>query len=565
MEPWVATYPKESIVRTAYAFAKKAHEGVTRASGEPYFSHPLAVAKTVHDWNLDEASIAVALLHDVVEDTDITVKDIAKEFGDEIAELVDGVTKLKRFTYGENPDAENMRKLVLSFGRDLRVILVKLADRYHNMRTLQYKSPEKQRETAWETIEIYAPIAYRLGIQKLSGELEDLAFPFLYREEYTWLMRNVKERYEEREAYAERIKPALKEMLEHGGIRNAQIDSRAKRYYSLYKKLLRHDMDIEKIYDLVAIRVVVNTVEECYATLGIIHKHWAPLQGRFKDFIALPKPNGYRSLHTTVFCIDNKITEIQVKTREMHEENEFGIAAHWAYEQEKKKEANPRKLWEGVANKKELLWVRQLQNWQKGFSAHGGFLDALKVDFFKDRIFVMTPGNDIIDLPDEATPVDFAYRIHSDIGNECVGAKVNGKFVGLDRKLHSGDVVEILTQRGKKPSEDWLRFIKSPTARKYIRAALNRKTGVLRKRSVPPSVEFKIVCGDRPGYLKELGSIFGDAKINITYLNSQTDPRGAFTMITLKSGNIAKPKLEKIITKIKMISETKEISYRYFT
>lgn len=565
MEAWIAAYPEDSLARRAYAFAEKAHEGVKRANGDPYISHPIAVAETVHAWNLDEASIAAAFLHDVVEDTDITVKDIAERFGEEVAELVDGVTKLKHFQYGANPDAENMRKLVLSFGRDLRVILVKLADRYHNMRTLQFKSPEKQREIAWETIEIYAPIAYRLGIQKLSGELEDLAFPFLYREEYKWLLENVKERYEEREEYAERIKPTLREMLVEGGVRPIAVDSRAKRYYSLYKKLLRHDMDLEKIYDLVAIRVIVGTIEECYATLGVIHKHWAPLQGRFKDFIATPKPNGYRSLHTTVFCVDNKITEIQIKTKEMHEENEFGIAAHWAYEQEKKRNAAAKHVWQGVTSKKELVWVRQLQNWQEKFSSHEDFLDALKVDFFKDRIFVITPAGDVIDLPDGATPVDFAYRIHSEIGDECVGAKVNGKFVPLDSELHSGDHVEILTQHGKKPSEDWLRFIKSPSAKKYVKNALHKRGVRFRKRVAPPSLEFRVVCKDHPGYLKELGGIFGDAKVNITYLKSETDQREAFSTITFRSGNIPKPKLEKLITKVKMIADTSEISYRYLS
>jgi len=566
MEEWISRYPEKSVVHKAYAFAEKAHKGTLRASGDPYFFHCVAVAATLHEWNLDETSIAAALLHDVVEDTEFTKKDIEKKFGEEIVEIVDGVTKLKHFKYGENPDAENLRKLVLSFGKDLRVILVKLADRYHNMRTLEFKSPEKQREIAWETIEIYAPIAYRLGIQKLSGELEDLAFPYLYKEEYEWLLKNVKERYEEREEYAKKIKPVLEKMLNEGNIHPISIDSRAKRYYSLYKKLLRHEMDIEKIYDLAALRIVVKTVEECYATLGIIHKHWTPLQGRFKDFIALPKLNGYRSLHTTVSVgPENRITEIQIKTEEMHEENEFGIAAHWAYEQIKKKESGLKETWRGATNRKELLWVRQLQNWQRNFANQSDFLESLKVDFFKDRIFVMTPANDVIDLPAGATPVDFAYRIHSEIGNECVGAKVNGKFVGLDYELHSGDTVEVLTQRGKKPSKDWLQFIKSSMAKKYVKASLNRKSGTLKKKNIPSSVELKIVCKDQRGYLKQLGSIFDDARINITYLNTQTDPREAFSIITVRSRNMQKTKLEKLITKIKMISETKEISYRYIT
>lgn len=561
---WMDIYSEQSIVKKAYVFAEEAHRGVVRESGEPYIIHPLAVAKFVHEWGLDDASIAAALLHDVLEDTPHTQKELEKMFSAEIAEIVDGMTKLRNFKYGENPDAENIRKLILSFGKDLRVILIKLADRYHNMKTLKYKSPEKQKEIAWETIEIYAPIAYRLGMQKLSGELEDLSFPFLYEEEYRWLMENVKEQYEERAAYAERLKPALYRILDEAGIKPIAIDSRAKRYYSLYRKLIRGDMDLNKIYDLVAVRVVVKTIEECYATLGVIHKHWSPLQGRFKDYIAVPKPNGYRSLHTVVSALENKISEIQIKTDEMHQENEFGIAAHWAYEQTKKDQTQKTKNWEGMKNKKELLWVEQLQNWQNKFVNQKDFLESLKVDFFKERIFVLTPKNDVVDLPAGSTPIDFAYHIHSDIGDQCTGARVNGKIVPLDHELRSGDIIEVMTQKGKKPSEDWLRFIKSSMAKKYVRSALRMKDRKLQaKISAPKEIQFKIMNLDRSGYLKEITGVFGDLDVNIIFLNSQADPRLTFSMVIIRCENIPKQKLEKLIVRIKKIPGTKEITYHY--
>ncbi|MEW6616980.1 MAG: RelA/SpoT family protein [Patescibacteria group bacterium] len=561
---WLNTYPEEGVVRRAFLFAENAHKNIMRASGEPYIIHPLAVAQFVREWGLDENSIAAALLHDVIEDTSYTQKDLEKIFGTEIAEIVDGMTKLRNFKYGENPDAENIRKLILSFGKDLRVILIKLADRYHNMMTLKYKSPEKQKEIAWETIEIYAPIAYRLGMQKLSGELEDLSFPFLYEEEYRWLIENVKERHEERVLYAERLKSILHKILEEAHITPITIDSRAKRYYSLYRKLMRNDMDLDKIYDLVAVRVIVNTVEECYGVLGVIHKHWSPLPRRFKDYIAVPKSNGYRSLHTVVSALENKIIEIQIKTEEMHQENEFGIAAHWAYEQTKKDLTQKTKGWRGVQNKKELLWVQQLQNWQNKFADQQDFLESLKVDFFKERIFVLTPKNDVIDLPARSTPVDFAYHIHSEIGNQCTGAKVNGKIVPLDYELHSGDVIEVSTQKGKKPSEDWLRFIKSSMAKKYVRSSLRTKDRKLQtKISAPKEIQFKITNIDRPGYLREITNVFGDLDINILFLNSQTDPRNTFSTVIVKCGIVQKQKLTKLLMKIKKIEGTKEISYHY--
>ncbi len=548
-------------MRRAYDLATLAHEGAKRENGEPYIIHPLAVAETVRGWGLDEASVAAALLHDVAEDTAVTLADIRKDFGQEIAFLVDGLTKLKNLKYQKERDAENMRRFILAFSEDLRVLIIKLADRLHNMRTLHFLPKERQAPFAMETADIYAPLAYRLGMQKLSGELEDMAFPYIYPEEYKWLMKEVKETYEDRQEYMNRVLPVVKRALEDHGISPFAVDARAKRYYSLYKKLLRHNMNLNEIYDLVALRIIVGTVEECYAALGVIHSLWQPMPGRFKDYIARPKANGYRSLHTTVFCLEGKILEIQIKTQEMHEENELGIAAHWAYEQVKK---SSKKLagWSGVKDKKELVWVQQLQNWQKAFATQKEFLEAVKVDFFKDRIFVFTPGNDVMDLPSGATPVDFAYQVHSQIGDTCVGAKVNGKIVPITTELHSGDIVEIVTQKGKKPSEDWLQFAKTEMAKKHIRNALKESVGTLRKRAGPVGAEFKIVNADRPGYLKEVTAIFARNKVNITFLNSQTDPRQAFSTVTLRTSPVLPGKAEKLVVSLKKIPSTKEVNFR---
>lgn len=562
MESWLLKYPPENLVYKAFTYALELHEGVTRKSGEPYMTHPLAVAKTIYAWGLDEVSIAAALLHDTVEDTSATIKDIKKYFGEEVSFLVEGLTKISHIQYPKkDPDKENIRKLILSFSKDLRVILIKLADRMHNMKTLQFMSPEKQKEISWETVEIYAPLAYRLGMQKISGDLEDSAFPYLFPEEYAWLRTNVSERYESRALYAEKIKPVIKGVLAKDGVLPLVIDSRAKHYYSLWRKLMRYDMDVEKIYDLVALRIIVHTVEECYAVLGIIHKHWQPLPGRFKDYIAHPKSNGYRSLHTTVFCEDKKITEIQIRTEEMHQENEIGVAAHWAYA-EVKSSVEKSKKWMGVTNRRELLWVEQLRDWQKKFSAQEDFLDSLKVDFFKDRVFAITPENDIIDLPEGATPVDFAYQIHREIGEHCIGAKINGKIVPLDTPICSGDMVEILTQNNKKPSEDWLRFVKTSIAKKYIRSAVRRRIVGKLIRKEPQCTEFRIISTDTPGYLKELTAVFGEMKINILALNSQSDKRRAFGLAHVRVPILPGAKKEKLLTRIKAISGTREVNWK---
>ncbi|MDP3975032.1 MAG: RelA/SpoT family protein [Candidatus Jorgensenbacteria bacterium] len=573
MASLLAKYPKESLVGRAYAFAEDAHKDARRVSGDPYFTHSAAVAETVAGWGLDEPSIAAALLHDVAEDTHYTLEDLERTFGSEVRFLVQGLTKLNTLPHKVRDvkvdpsrqgvaEAENLRKFIVSFAEDLRVLLVKLSDRLHNMRTLAPLPQERQKKIAWETLELYAPLAYRLGMQKLSGELEDLAFPYALPDEHTWLEGIIKDPYEERLAYAKMLIPKVGALLKAHGIVPVQVDGRAKRHYSLYKKLLRRDMDITKIHDLIAVRVITRTVEDCYAALGIIHQEWPPFPGQFDDYIAQPKPNGYRSLHTTVFCVDHKTTEFQVRTAEMHEENELGIAAHWAYQQVRN---TAKKVvgWSGVQNRKELRWVEQLRNWHGTFAGQEEFLQALKADFFKDRIFVLTPENDVVDLPAGATPVDFAYRIHSDVGDTCVGAKVNGKMTPVDTELRSGDVVEIITQKGKKPSEDWVRFVKTAQAKQKIRAASRASDRRLRGRTEGPVTELRIVNEDRPGYLKEVTAIFGNMKVNITHLASDTDHRRTFASVVVECPSLTKETLEKLLVKLKALPGTREVRFTY--
>ncbi len=471
----------QSLVGRAFAFSKKAHEAQARKTGEPYFNHVLATAEILREWKMDDATVAAGLLHDTVEDTGMPLATIKKEFGGDVAFLVDGVTKLGHVKYrGAESKAENFRKMILALSEDLRVIFIKLADRLHNMQTLKALPPDKQQRIALETDEIYASLAYRLGMHDLSGELQDLAFPYLHPKEYEWLLLTAKLQYEERLAYLEKMKPEVERLLRKHDIAPVGIEVRAKRYASLYKKLARRDMDIKKIYDLVAMRVIVETVPECYAALGVIQEKWPPIEGRVKDYIAVPKPNGYRSLHTTVAGPEGKTLEVQVRTKEMHDENEYGVAAHWLYDRKRNGEkVSGKELAHGLA------WVQQLKDWQE---KHYGksetpeeFLEAMKVNFFTDRIFAVTPRGDAIDLPVGSTPIDFAYHIHSEIGDAATAAKVNGTLMPLDHKLKSGDVVEILTQKGKKPSEDWLRFVKTPAARDHIKSALKNKDSFIRR------------------------------------------------------------------------------------
>ena len=545
----------------AHAFAERAHKGQKRKNGEPYFSHVVAAAENVAEWNLDEPTIAAALLHDTVEDTDVTLPDIKKTFGDEVAFLVDGVTKISKIKYrGVEPQVENLRKMLLALSEDIRVILIKLADRLHNMRTLSSVPPQKQKRIALETMEIYSPIAYRLGMQHLSGELEDLAFPYIYPQEYTWLKREIKDAYEKRTEYLKRVRGILQEELDNSHLTPLFVDFRAKRYASLYKKLLRYDMDITKIYDLVALRVVVPDVSACYAVLGIVHKLWTPLPGRIKDYIALPKPNGYRSLHTTVICLDGTVTEMQIKTKEMHEEAENGIAAHWVYEQSKGGKGYLERR-STQAHARELQWVEQLRNWQKEFTNPDEFMDSFKIDFLRDRIFVITPKGEVFDLPVGATPVDFAYQIHTDVGNSCSGARVNGKIVSLDWPLQSGNVVEIIIQKNKKPSASWLTFVKTASARGKIKAAL-KTTDSLAASVRPSQTEFRITADDRVGLMKDISTVISRAHINIVSVNSQ--PNAQFHTIKITCEQMTRDKAEKLALKIKRLKEVRELNYKFF-
>jgi len=547
------------LVRRAYDFAKKAHQGQKRKNGEPYLTHVVAAADHVAEWGLDEATVAAALLHDIVEDTGHTVEELKNAFSEEVAFLVDGVTKIKQVHYrGVEEKVENFRKFILYLSQDIRVILVRLADRLHNMKTLYALNPLKQKRIALETMEIFAPLAYRLGMQKLSGELEDLAFPYIYPEEHRWLMTTVRERFEEREKYAQKMKPLVEYYLRENSVPLVKVDSRAKHYASLYKKLLRYDMNLEHIHDLVALRVIVPSVEDCYAALGVVHKVWPPVPGRFKDYIALPKPNGYRSLHTTVFGPDQKIAEIQIRTQQMHEESEYGIAAHFAYQQAKDTASYiDRKA--VFADKKELAWIQQLRNWQHSFSNEEEFLQSLKIDFFKDRILAMTPKGEVIDLPDGSTPVDFAYQIHTEVGNSCSGAKVNGRIAQLNTALHSGDVVEILTQKGKRPSEDWLEFVKTTSAKNHIRTALRHAPTPLVRRE-PGRVEFRLVAEDGMGVLKDVSTVFSRMKINIGALNTKVSE--SFHGIKVSTPSLPKDKIEKLLVKLKAVKAIKEVSYK---
>lgn len=549
---------ENELIKKAYEVSKSAHQGQKRKSGEPYFTHVLATAELVAEWGLDPVSISSALLHDVVEDTNYPIEKIKKEFGDEVAFIVDGVTKLGKIKYrGVERQVENLRKMIIALSQDIRVIIIKLADRMHNMLTLKALPPQKQKRIALETMEIYSPIAYRLGMQRVSGELEDIAFPYIYPREYRWLIEHTKEKYEEREKYLEKIKPLVTDALNKAGIEVLNIDSRAKRYTSLYKKLLRYDMDVDKIHDLVALRIVVKNVENCYAALGVIHNIWPPLPNRIKDYIALPKPNGYRSLHTAVFCVDNKITEIQIRTEEMHEEAETGIAAHWIYEQVKNlKDYLERKS--PTADKKDLYWVQQLRNWQNEFTNPEEFLESLKIDFFKDRIFVITPKGEVIDLPAGVTPVDFAYHVHTEIGNACVGAKVNGKIVPLNYELRSGDIVEILIQKNKKPSESWLEFVKTSHAKNHIRSAVKTKTESLSARETKNS-EIRITVEDKPGLINEITAIMTRSHVNVLTVNTITNSR--FPSFRIKCDLVNREKIEKLIVKLKKIKEVREISF----
>ncbi len=463
------------LIERAFRFAQNAHRGQKRESGEDFIIHPIKVAEILTEMRLDSQTIAAGFLHDVPDDTERTIEDIEKEFGKEIAFLVGGVSKLGKLRYPkeglqtppveqrkEEPidlRAENLRKMFFAMAEDLRVILIKLVDRLHNMQTLSALPPQTQRRIALETMEIFAPIAERLGMGEMRGSLEDLSFSYLYPKEHRWLLENVKEKYEKRTDYLQTVKPVLLDILKKEKIKVLDVHVRAKHYWSLYQKLLRYDMELDKIYDLVALRIIAKDTKTCYKILGIIHKHWKPLPGRIKDYIALPKPNRYRALHTTVFCLDGKVTEFQIKTPQMHQEAEYGICAHWAQKEKVDLQTGAKKF----------AWIAQLKDWQKEITRPKEFLEGLKIDFFKNRIFVFTPKGDVIDLPEEACPIDFAYAVHSRIGDHCAGAKINGKLSSLSQILKNGDAIEIIIDQSRKPSRDWLDSVKTSLARSHIK------------------------------------------------------------------------------------------------
>ena len=451
-------------VRKAYELAKSAHAGVFRKSGEPYIIHPIAVANILADLELDMEVIAAGLLHDVVEDTPYTYEDIKELFGKDIADLVDGVTKLGKIKYQtkEESQAENLRKMFLAMAKDIRVILIKLADRLHNMRTLKYMPEEKARYKAKETLEIYGGIAHRIGISKIKWELEDLALKYIDPEGYRELAEKITMKRSQRQEYIDKIVRLLQDKFKEVDI-DCEVSGRPKHFYSIYKKMKKKHKTFEEIYDLTAVRIIVNTVKDCYAVLGMVHTMWIPMPGRFKDYIAMPKPNLYQSLHTTVIGPDGEPVEIQIRTHEMHEIAENGIAAHWKYK-------------EGITGshdakmEQKLKWLRQMMEWEKDVQDPHEFLDALKDDVFNSQVYVFTPRGDVIELPAGSTPIDFAYRVHTNVGNKCTGAKINGKIVPINYKLQNGEIVEVITSANSPgPSRDWLSIVQTPTARNRIR------------------------------------------------------------------------------------------------
>jgi guanosine-3',5'-bis(diphosphate) 3'-pyrophosphohydrolase len=453
-----------ALIRRAYDFSARVHKGQRRQSGEPYFVHPVQVASLIADLRLDVASVVTGLLHDTVEDTLTSLDQVRAEFGGEVASLVDGVTKISQinFTSREEKQAENFRKMVLAMAQDIRVILVKLADRTHNMRTLDHLGPERQQDIAQETLEIYAPLAHRLGIYWLKDELEDSALRFLRPEVYYQLKRNVAKKKAERERYIREFIALIQRKLVEAGI-EAEVSGRPKHFYSIYQKMQRQNLIFDQIYDLIAFRIVVDTVKECYEALGIIHAAWKPVPGRFKDYVALPKANMYQSLHTTVIGPYGERAEVQIRTHEMHRVAEFGIAAHWKYKGDEQI---------GGTDAQRFAWLRQLLEWQQNLSDPHEFLGSIKEDLFSDEVFVFTPKGDVLNFPEGATVIDFAYRIHSEVGQHCAGARVNGRLVPLRYRLHHGDTVEIITTTSQTPSKDWLNYVKTSRAKARIRGWL---------------------------------------------------------------------------------------------
>lgn len=484
------TNDEVTLVNKAYDFSKKAHEGQKRHSGEEYFTHVVETARILAELDMGARTVAAGLLHDTVEDCDVTLNTIEKEFGKEIAFLVDGVTKLGSLRYkGADRHNESLRKLFVAVSEDIRVIMIKLSDRLHNMRTLSFVPQEKQLRIATETLEIYAPIAYRLGIRKLSRELEDLAFPYVYPKEYENLKKAMKESERERNESIEKFIRSVKKALAKEGLVNIKTDYRIKGLYSLYKKL-QEKKDIEKIFDINAVRILVDTPADCYRVLGVIHALWRPLPNRIKDYVAFSKPNGYQGIHTTIFTGDGGMVEVQIKTHEMHKYSEYGVASHISYKKGKvgqdvetigwvgsllPKTERKEKLKSALETSKDIpRWIQELVAYQENLEDGTTFREHMKDDFFSNRIFAFSPKGDVVDLPIGSTPIDFAYSIHSDIGNRMMGAKINKKLVSLDTQLQSGDIVEIMTKSSAKPNQKWIDMCKTQMAKRHIRIELSK-------------------------------------------------------------------------------------------
>lgn len=545
-----------NLIAKAFEFAKKAHEGQRREGGESYITHPLAAAEIIANLKLDSATIAACLMHDVLEDTDITEKEMEKEFGKEVTFLVKGVTKLADLTdpvpnipmpklnsssdnqsqkssrdsasmdgnvgtgsgqYRER-DAQSLRKMFFAMAEDIRVILIKLADRYHNMSTLRTCPPEKRRRISLETLEIYAPIAARLGMGQIKGDLEDMAFAHAYPTEFKWLTSKIKDQYADRQNYLKKLTPVVIEKLSDHGVKVLDAHARAKRYYSLYKKLQKAG-DLDRIHDLVALRIILPDVSSCYEALGIIHKNYKPLPGLIKDYIAMPKLNGYRSIHTTVFAEEGRIVEIQLRTPEMHEYAENGIAAHWSYGESGKNKLH-------TADIKEAQWVAQLKKWLKDSDSQELY-QSLRTNFFSDRVFVLTPKGEVKDLPEGSTPLDFAYAVHTDLGHSAKGAKVNGRMVPFDYPLKNGQIVEIIKGKTKKPSRDWLALVKSGEAKKKIQSWLKQNGQSSSFSSIPPErLKLNLTVRHKIGLLAEVGAIMKQLKINILEIKNSPPHKG---------------------------------------
>ncbi len=481
------------MIADAFDFSKKIHDGQKRFSGEPYFNHLYETAKILAELRMSPITVTAGLLHDSLEDANVKEEKIEELFGEEILFLVKGVTKLGKIKYrGVERHNESLRKLFVAVSQDIRVIIIKLADRLHNMKTLQHVPQHKQERIAKETLEIYIPVAYRLGIRKLSRSLEDVSFSFVYPKEYEQTKKILKEKRKEDSGKLEKFQKSIRKGLAKNGVTNFNLDYRVKTLYSLYRKLLRKDWDVEKIYDISALRIILSDVDECYKVLGIIHGIWRPLPGRIKDYIAFPKPNGYQALHTTIFTGYGNVLEVQIKTKKMHQEAEYGVASHIYYKESKKTKIGSNLLWikrllpfkkpfDKSSKEKEInyddipSWIKELVEYQTLDKNKRALEEDLKEDFFQQRIFVFTPKGDVTDLPIDSTPIDFAYAIHSEIGNRISGVKVNRKMVAINSQLKNGDIVEIITSKSSRPSQKWFEYAKTTTAKKHIKSALQEQ------------------------------------------------------------------------------------------